>query len=280
MATTVCRESSNHVLTRRMGEPRASERLQQDHFDRIAERYEAHYGDRWSLAYRRRFINQPMFEGIDLEGLRVLDAMCGNGETAGYLLEQKARVTGLDISAQEIRHFESRWPDCEARCASILDSGFADASFDAVVIVGGLHHLHPHVEEAVTEIHRVLRPGGYLCFMEPHQGAIADRARRWWYQKDSMFAENEEAIDLESLKESFNDRFQFRREDYKGNIAYFTVLNSMILRIPLAIKPLYSWLAIALESAVEKLQTRSTSCFVVCQWRKRGRPGQASSTKT
>ena len=42
-------------------------------------------------------------------------------------------------------------------------------SFDCVAVVGGLHHIHPNVKAAVREIHRVLKPGGHFCFMEPHK---------------------------------------------------------------------------------------------------------------
>ena len=80
----------------------ASEMLQRKHYDRIAQDYEAHYGDACSREYRRRFIYQPMFEGIDVAGMNVLDGMCGSGHTTEYLLSRGARVTGLDISSEEI----------------------------------------------------------------------------------------------------------------------------------------------------------------------------------
>ena len=43
-----------------------SERQQQEHYDDIAADYEAHYSDEWSVEYRRRFIYEPMFEGLNL----------------------------------------------------------------------------------------------------------------------------------------------------------------------------------------------------------------------
>jgi hypothetical protein len=55
------------------------EQLQQHHYDIIAAEYEAHYSDAASTEYRRRFIYDPMFAGINLSGIRVLDAMCGSG---------------------------------------------------------------------------------------------------------------------------------------------------------------------------------------------------------
>src|ERR1043165_10071157 len=86
----------------------ASERQQQQHYDEIAADYEAHYSDEWSVEYRRRFIYEPMFAGLNLDGLNVLDAMCGSGQTTEYLLARGANVTGLDISNEVIEQFQSR----------------------------------------------------------------------------------------------------------------------------------------------------------------------------
>lgn len=246
-----------------------TENLQKQHFDTIAAKYAAHYGDAWSLRYRRRFINEPMFANIDLSGATVIDAMCGNGETTGYLMEKGAQVTGIDISPKELDLFRRRFPTCNAVCASILSTGMASNSCDCVVVVGGLHHLHPNVMDAISEFHRILKVGGHLCFMEPHQGSLPDRARRVWYQLDrGMFGANEAAIDLESMKANFGGKFAFVKENYKGNLAYLFVLNSLIFRIPLWLKPVYSPLLIGLEALIEKLQGKLLSCFVVCQWRK------------
>ncbi len=251
---------------------RACEKLQQDHYDHIAAEYEAHYSDAPSLEYRRRFIYEPMFEGLNLSGLNVLDAMCGSGQTTEYLLSRGALVTGLDLSGEVIDSFKSRWTSCEAVKRSLLDSRFPDDSFDCVAIVGGLHHIHPNVSEALREIHRVLKPGGYFCFMEPHSGSIPDLIRRFWYKHDRYFSDNEAAIDLRSIEREFRSQFQFQRIKYLGNIAFLLVLNSLIFRIPLGLKRHYAPLLIALEFHLAKLQSQLTACFAVGQLQKNSVP--------
>ena len=139
-----------------------AELLQQQHYDRIADDYEVHYSDAASMEYRRRFIYEPMFAGLNLSGMRVLDAMCGNGQTTEYLLANNAVVTGLDISTKVIESFRTRWPTCTAELRSLLNSGLPDNSFDCISVVGGLHHIHPNVSAAVAEIHRLLKPGGHF----------------------------------------------------------------------------------------------------------------------
>ena len=244
------------------------EQLQKELFDRISSQYEAHYDDIFSRSYRAKFIYGPVFEGIDFSGTKVLEAMCGSGQTTEYLLAHGATVTALDISAQSIESFSERFPECNAVCASILDSGLESNSVDCAVVMAGLHHLHPHVGEAIRELHRVLKPGGYLCLWEPHSGSLPDLVRRWWYRHDSLFAENEASIDFASIKEEFSGLFSFQEEHYIGNFAYLLVLNSLIFRVPLRLKRLYTPLLMKLEPIVNRFQGKLLSCVALAQWRK------------
>ena len=246
-----------------------TELLQRDQYDRISEAYELHYGDEFSQSYRRKFMFEPMTDGVPLEGMKAVDAMCGSGESTQHLLNGGAQVTGIDISPVEIEKFKIRYPTCEARQASILNAGLPDASVDLVCVFGGLHHLHPHVNDAVAEIERILKPGGYFVFTEPPAGSLPEYLRQIWYSADSMFAENEAGIDLEGMKKEFGDRFKFEVERYGGSFAYLLVLNSMIFRIPHSWKPYYSGVCMLFEKWVEPLQGRLLSCSVVCRWRKR-----------
>ena len=246
----------------------ASERQQQRHYDTIAADYEAHYSDEWSVEYRRRFIYEPMFAGLNLAGLQVLDAMCGSGQTTSYLLARGASVTGLDISNEVVDTFQSRWAGANVVKRSLLDSGLPDNSFDCVAVVGGLHHIHPNVKAAVREIHRVLKPGGHFCFMEPHSGSLPDVVRKVWYRFDRFFSDNEAAIDVSALQRDFRGSFELRKVNYLGNVAFLLVLNSLIFRIPPKSKKSFAPLLMKLEPWINKLQTKLTSCFVVTQWQK------------
>jgi SAM-dependent methyltransferase len=246
-----------------------SEQIQQAHYNRIAEDYDAHYNDACSQEYRVRFQYDPMFVGTDLAGKRVLEAMCGSGHTTQYLIDKGAKVTGLDISPREIDAFRKRWPNSEAICGSVLDSGLENNSFDFVVVSGGLHHVHPHLSETVREIHRVLKPGGYFCFDEPHNRSLANVIRKLWYKHDSLFAENEAAIDVQALKKEFGSSFKYNFEIYLGNLGYLLVLNSMVFRIPLSLKPLYTPIVLKMEAGLNRILGQSLSCNVIAQWQKR-----------
>ncbi len=246
-----------------------TEKLQKEHYNRIARDYAAHYGDQWSQVYRQKFINAPMFAGLEIDGMDVVDGMCGSGETTGYLLSKGAKVTCVDISEEEIKTVQSNWSSCETHCVSILNTGLRDCNYDAVVVVGGLHHLHPHVEQAIGEIHRLLKKGGVFCFVEPHRGSIPDFLRKLWYRNDDLFESNEESLDLDELKKIFSSSFEIQLEEYKGNIAYLLVLNSLIFRIPLGLKSIYSPFLINLEANIERFQNKFLSCYVVSRWVKK-----------
>ncbi len=247
----------------------ASEQAQKELYDSLAGDYSQHYGDEWSQKYRRRFINEPMLGPVDLQGKRVLDAICGSGESTGYLLEKGAEVTGLDISEKEMLQFEQSWPQCRTHYASILNTGLPDNSFDCVVVVSGLHHVHPHVPDAIREIHRLLVPGGYFCFTEPHTGSLPDVARRLWYRHDDFFADNEAAIDLDGLKLEFGHEFEVCAQKYTGNVGHLFVLQSLVLGLPLRWKRYYAPVMLALEGVIEKLQGKRLGCFAVCRWQKK-----------
>ncbi len=77
-----------------------SEKKQSEYYNKIAETYDLHYSNQYALEYRHQ-LYKNILKSIDLENCRALDAMCGGGQTTGFLLENKSLVTGLDISMQQ-----------------------------------------------------------------------------------------------------------------------------------------------------------------------------------
>lgn len=119
-------------------------------------------------------------DALDLEdGMRVLDLGCGRGRHlhALYWHERALDVTGLDLDFEDLNaaidgFFELPPPSqAPSRTAvfSVGDAGrlpFADASFDRVICSEVLEHL-PDVEAALSEIDRVLKPGGRFALSVP-----------------------------------------------------------------------------------------------------------------
>jgi ubiquinone/menaquinone biosynthesis C-methylase UbiE len=251
-------------------EQKSIEASQREHYDAIGSDYEAHYSDRWSLAYRDEFLLAPMFSGVELPGKKVLDAMCGGGQLAAFILDHGAEVWGLDISPVQVAALEKRCPEVKATVGSVFEMPFEDNSFDVVGICNALHHLHPHIDDALREIHRVLKPGGCFGFSEPHCPSLPDMMRKVWYRMDPLFEESEAAVDIGLVKSQVIDLFDFEHEVFCGNVAYIAVLNSMVLRLPLWLKPYYSPFLFKVERFLNRVLPSFLSCAVVCSWRKKG----------
>ena len=103
-----------------------------------------------------------------LAGKDVCEIGLGYGTVAQLLATKAGSYRGLDIAAgpvEVVNHRMSlfRLPG-RAQQGSILDAPFADASFDAVVTIGCLHHTG-NLQRAVDEVHRILRPGGTALVM-------------------------------------------------------------------------------------------------------------------
>lgn len=248
-----------------------NEQRQREHYDKLSTDYEAHYTDSWSMRYRRRFIEQYLSRGLDLRGKQVLDAMCGPGQLTEYLLKRwpTADITGLDISRNTLNIYTISHPHCTCTCASLLENGFPPATFDAIFVVGGLHHIQPSVDDAIIEVHRLLKPGGTFAFCEPHTSGCLDVIRRHWYKKDRLFEKNEAAVDIVELKKRFMGKFEFVGEYYLGNIAYFLVYNSLVFRLPLWLKKFYAPPLLLAEWLLTPFQNRFFSAFAICQWQKK-----------
>lgn len=95
-------------------------------------------------------------------GSRLLDVGCGSGAVIATALTRGASVSAVDLSDAMAQQARRRFPACDVRVSDAIQLPFADASFDAVTFGFALHHMaQPHA--ALSEAHRVLRPGGAVA---------------------------------------------------------------------------------------------------------------------
>lgn len=126
---------------------------------RFDEAYMSHY------PYLARYLDD-----LRVEGRRVLEIGLGFGTVGQILAERGAHYHGADIAAGPVAMLRDRlrWlgrPDEDAIVqASALDLPWADETFDVVVSIGCLHHTGD-LPGALSEVHRVLVPGGTAFVM-------------------------------------------------------------------------------------------------------------------
>ncbi len=108
-------------------------------------------------------------------GKAVLDVGCGNGYILSRYARWGAHTCGVDLTwtAMDLssKRFTLAGLSGWFTQADAERLPFCDASFDLVVSVGVLHHV-PHIEAAIAEIHRVLKPGGVIILMLYHRNSL------------------------------------------------------------------------------------------------------------
>lgn len=127
---------------------------------RESEAWEANYfRTRRNLALRRRRLGYFGFRPEE----RIVEIGCGDGLNLRLLREGGCEhLLGTDISISLLERVEA----APVFVGDIYALPFPEGAIDAVLIDSVLHHLVP-LEPSLSELHRVLRPGGRLCVLEP-----------------------------------------------------------------------------------------------------------------
>ena len=91
----------------------------------------------------------------------VLELGCGNGTAETRELARQFRLTGVDLSAEQLRRARMRIPGAEFLHGDLVELEFPVASFDGVCAFYVLNHVPRELLPALfARIHRWLRPGG------------------------------------------------------------------------------------------------------------------------
>lgn len=136
----------------------------QEFFDRMAAE--------WDLDYTAEDLERlsRLVDSMDVAaGSHILDLGCGTGILFDMLRRktgERGTVTGVDFSIQMVKRAHRNFPfeNVNVVDADVVALPFADKTFD--LSVG--FRAFPHFEDkskALAEIHRVLKPGGKLCFI-------------------------------------------------------------------------------------------------------------------
>jgi len=123
----------------------------------------------------------PRVMGFDqFRGARLLEIGCGMGTDLLQFARGGARCTGIDLTPRSVEITRHRFRLYEVRGAFTIADGehlpFASETFDVVYSNGVLHHT-PDTTGAISEVHRVLRPGGTAKVMLYHRNSL-----NYWFE--------------------------------------------------------------------------------------------------
>ena len=104
---------------------------------------------------------------------RVLDFGCGTGDLASHLAGRGYEVTGIDIAQGMLEGARARFPEAATWISLPRDwtrLPFHDAAFDAVTASSVLEYV-PRLDQVLSELARVCRPGGVFLATVPNMNA-------------------------------------------------------------------------------------------------------------
>jgi demethylmenaquinone methyltransferase / 2-methoxy-6-polyprenyl-1,4-benzoquinol methylase len=169
--------------------PEEKTRLVSGVFSSVAQKYDL-MNDLMSLGIHRLWKRHFVATCQIRPGQRLLDLAGGTGDIARLARDRGAKVVVADINREMLSVGRSRadddgqvqgldWLQVNAEALP-----FADRQFDHVTITFGLRNV-THRDQALSEMHRVLKPGGRLHIMEFSKVGLPALARiydTWSFQ--------------------------------------------------------------------------------------------------
>lgn len=245
---------------------------QQAFYEELHNHYEQHQYHPSVMEYRRRFIFEPMFAGLDLNGARVIEICSGSGHNSVYLKQKFPNVSlcGIDISRRACADYEAR---VGAPCA-LLDLTRPQTDLpepaDVAFVIGGLHHCVADLDAVLANLAAMIKPGGRLLMMEPSSKFFMDPVRRLWYRIDKRMFDNEteRALDHDKLFAKAKGAFTIESLKYFGGPGCAFILNGMIFRIPLRMKTLTAPMLFQAETAWNVMPWSAMHFLFLARWRR------------
>lgn len=127
------------------------------------------YEDQADRMAIRKLLPKRMEKFADIGG--------GYGRLANEYLKRAHKVIIFDYSKTELKQAKEIYGDkIETRAGDIYDLPFKDAELDGLMMVRVTHHLK-HMNKAMSELYRVLKPGGVAVIEVANKRTLPKMAR-------------------------------------------------------------------------------------------------------
>jgi ubiquinone/menaquinone biosynthesis C-methylase UbiE len=143
-------------------------KIQQDHYDRIANQYIENLGYPHTQEYSG-YLDRALLKVIAEAQLgTIADICCGNGEAFRLLKDRFGVGVGVDISMGMLEVGQQGFPHPNILFlqGDATSLPLVTESFDSVLMLGAIHHVNDRAK-LFSELFRVLKPGGTLIWREP-----------------------------------------------------------------------------------------------------------------
>lgn len=152
-------------------------------FNRIAHRYDlATFLSQGYLKDLNRSVQHMQLKGSEL----LADLCCGTGKSTICCLNAlpRGRVIGVDNSAEMLDQAKKKYypkfalEKLEFIQRDVMQLDFQENSLDAIFMAYGIRNM-PDYDLCLQNLHRILKPGGIICF---HEYSLDDNlfARMYW----------------------------------------------------------------------------------------------------
>lgn len=177
-------------------------------YDRVAERYaEELSGELSGKPVDRALLRSVAELASNVEEATgpgfVADLGCGPGHIAAYLSELGVASIGIDLSPGMVEVGQRRYPQVRFRLGSLLNLPVIDGEMTAAIAFYSFIHLRAQDRPtAFAEMHRAIRPGGWLLLafhmnLAGHESGEIMHVEEWWGERvdlDTYFLDPAEVV--------------------------------------------------------------------------------------
>jgi ubiquinone/menaquinone biosynthesis C-methylase UbiE len=184
-----------------------------------------HQYDELSTFHYEKIAN-ILLQEIDCKGKRVVDVGCGTGTLSFMVLEKAAKkISCVDISPLMLekckkKSIDNGYPDDVISFyeGDIEKLSFRDSSFD-IVFCNMVLGMVPNQQEAISELARILRPGGTLALsihgpdhlVEPIEALVKSMNKRYYFtHRFEYWPRDEKKVRMFLIKANL-DKIQTKR---------------------------------------------------------------------
>lgn len=114
--------------------------------------------DRFIIGYTKKYL---------VPGTKIFEGGCGLGEKVSALHYNGYDAYGVDYAKETVKKINQYAPELKVKVGDVRDLPFPDDFFDGYWSLGVIEHFYDGYEKIVSEMFRVLVPGGYLFMTVP-----------------------------------------------------------------------------------------------------------------